>query len=77
MISAGDAERLQNDPDLNEVFDLLRADALEALAIAEPDDMKQIIRLQAKVAVIEEFQTDLEGMVLRAQEQEEENAAPA
>jgi len=60
-----EARRLRDDVVLNEAFASVRKDALEALAFADADDKTKILRFQARVHVIEEVQTALQGFILR------------
>lgn len=62
-----EADRLLSDEILTLAFDRVRAEALEALAITDADDKTAILRLQAKVTVIEEVRTELRAMILRGQ----------
>lgn len=68
---AKEAERLQNDPIFNNALDDIRAEALEALALADADDKTMILRLQQKVAVIDEIHTVLGRFILAADVQED------
>lgn len=68
---AKEADRLQNDPVFNDALDDIRADALDALAIADADDKTMILRLQQKVAVIDEIRTTLASYILAADVQDE------
>lgn len=76
MIDSSDASRLMNDEELQEVFSLLRQDALEDLASAYPHDIQEIHRLQQRVAVIDDFRSNLDVLVSNAQGREDDNADP-
>lgn len=60
-----EADRLRNDDILNEAFATVRMDALEALSRADADDKTMILRLQQRVAVIEEVQAALHGFIIQ------------
>ncbi len=68
---AKEADRLQNDPIFNDALDDIRADALDALALADADDKTMILRLQQKVAVIDEIRTTLASYIVAADVQDE------
>lgn len=68
---AKEAERLQNDQIFNDALDAIRVDALEALALADADDKTMILRLQQKVAVIDEIHTALGRFIMAADVQED------
>lgn len=65
-----EADRLKNDPIFTEALADIRADALDALAIANADDRTTILRLQQKVAVIDEIRTTLDRYIMAADVQE-------
>jgi hypothetical protein len=58
-VYAIEAERLLADDTLKYALDVVRADALEALAVADVEDKSLVLRLQQKVAVIDEFRSEL------------------
>ncbi len=62
---AAEAERLERDETLQTALDAIRSEAMEALAIADADDKTLILRLQQKVAVIDDIRSALKGMILR------------
>ena len=62
---AKEAARLLADDVLKHAFDVVRADALEALADADADDKTKILRLQQTVAVIDEIRAELRGAIAR------------
>lgn len=76
MITAADAHRLQNDEDYQAVMDMLRVDALEQLATCNPERAIEIIKLQSRIALIDEFLTELDALVIGAQDGED-SPAPA
>lgn len=63
---AAEATRLLSDEFLQYAAKELRSDALEALAIADADNKIELLRLQQRVAVIDEVLVNLSGYVLRA-----------
>ncbi len=65
-----EAERLQNDPIFIEALEDIRSDALDALAAADADDKTMILRLQQKVAVIDEIRVVLARYIIAADMQE-------
>lgn len=66
-----EADRLKNDPIFTEALADIRADALDALAIANADDKTTILRLQQKVAVIDEIRNVLDRYIMAADVQQE------
>lgn len=62
---AKEAQRLLDDTTLQYACQKLRRDALEALAVAKADDLTTILRLQQKVAVIDELRTELSSAAAR------------
>ena len=68
---AREADRLKNDPIFTEALADIRADALDALAIANADDKTMILRLQQKVAVIDEIRNVLDRYIMAADVQED------
>ena len=62
---AAEAERLGKDETLNMALDALRLEALNELAGADADNKTLVLRLQQKVAVIDDIRSELKGMVLR------------
>lgn len=56
---AKEADRLTNDPTFEKALEDIRADALNALAAADADNKTNILRLQQKVAVIDDIRTTL------------------
>ena len=68
---AKEAERLKNDPIFNKALDDIRADALNALVTADPDNKSQIIRLQQVAAVTDEIRNVLDRYIMAAAVQEE------
>lgn len=67
---AQEADRLKNDDLFNKALDGIRAEALAALAAANADDKTMILRLQQKVAVIDEIRTVLDRYIIAADVQE-------
>ena len=67
---ATEAERLQNDPIFIKALADIRAEALEELVLAEADNHTIILRLQQKVAVIDEIRNVLDRYIMAADVQE-------
>lgn len=67
---AKEADRLKNDPLFTKALEDIRSDALNALAAANADDRTMILRLQQKVAVIDEIRTVLDRYILVADVQD-------
>ena len=67
---AKEADRLKNDEIFNKALDDIRAEALDALAVADADNKTMILRLQQKVAVIDEIRTTLDRYIMAADVQE-------
>lgn len=68
---AKEAERLKSDPIFTKALEDIRADALNALVEADADNYTAIVRLQQKVAVIEEIRNVLDRYIMAADVQEE------
>lgn len=62
---AKEAQRLLADDTLQYALDTMRADALEALALADADAKTLILRLQQKVQVIDGIRSELQSAVTR------------
>lgn len=60
-----EAARLLDDEVLHTAFDSVRHQALEALGTCDANDRTQVLRLQARVHVIDEVRSELHAMVLR------------
>ena len=67
---AKEAERLSNDPIFLDALAAIKLEALNALALANADDKTTILRLQQKVAVIDEIRTVLARYIMAADVQE-------
>jgi hypothetical protein len=67
---AKEAERLKSDPIFNKALDDIRADALNSLVTADPDNKSQIIRLQQVAAVTDEIRNVLDRYIMAADVQE-------
>ena len=65
-----EADRLKNDEIFNAALNTIRSDALDALAMANVDDKTMILRLQQKVAVIEEIRMTLDRYIMAQDVQE-------
>lgn len=68
---AKEADRLKHDPIFNKALDDIRADALNALVTANPDDKSNIIRLQQVAVVAEEIRNVLDRYIMAADVQDE------
>lgn len=68
---AKEADRLQNDEIFNMALDAIRAEALEGLALIDADDKTAVLRLQAKVSVVDEIRNVLDRYILAADVQED------
>lgn len=68
---AKEADRLKNDELFNRALDAIRSESLDALAAADADNKTMILRLQQKVAVIDEIRTTLGRYIMAAPAQEE------
>lgn len=66
-----EAGRLKNDPIFIKALADIRSEALDALAEANADDKTMILRLQQKVAVIDEIRTTLDRYIMAADVQED------
>jgi len=60
---AKEAERLLSDEVLSSAFDRVRLEALEALAVADAGDTKEVLRLQAIAGVVTEVRSLLGAMI--------------
>jgi hypothetical protein len=60
---AKEAERLLTDEVLTTAFDRVRLEALEALAVADAGDTKEVLRLQAIAGVVTEVRSLLGAMI--------------
>jgi len=67
---AAEADRLKNDPIFIKALADIRADALEALAVAPADDITTILRHQQEVAVIDGIRNVLDRYIMAADVQE-------
>lgn len=68
---AKEADRLKSDPIFNKALDDIRADALNELVKARPDDLPNIIRLQQVAAVTEEIRNVLDRYIMAADVQDD------
>jgi len=69
---AKEADRLLNDPIFVKALEDIRMDALNALAGAEANDITMILRLQQKVAVIDEIRVTLHRYIIMAADVQED-----
>jgi hypothetical protein len=67
---AKEADRLKNDEIFNKALADIRSEALDTLATSDADDKTMILRLQQKVAVIDEIRTTLDRYIIAADVQE-------
>lgn len=68
---AKEAARLKSDQIFIQALNDMRADALNALAVADADKLTMILRLQQKVVAIDEIRTTLDRYIMAADVQEE------
>jgi hypothetical protein len=68
---AKEAARLKSDPIFTKALEDIRAEALNALALANADDKTMIVRLQQKVVVIDEIRNALDRYIIAADVQEQ------
>jgi hypothetical protein len=62
---AKEAQRLLDDDTLKYALDTIKAEALDALALADADDKTLILRLQQKVQAVNDIRSELSSAVLR------------
>jgi hypothetical protein len=67
---AKEAARLKDDPIFIKALDDIRAEALNSLAVTKADNLTKILRLQQRVAVIDEIRTTLDRYIMAADVQE-------
>lgn len=63
---AKEAERLQSDELLIKALADIRADALNALATVDANNYQNIVKLQQKVAVVDEFRAMIARYIMAA-----------
>jgi hypothetical protein len=68
---AKEADRLKNDPIFIKALADIRSEALNALVEADADNYTAIVRLQQKVAVIDEIRSVLDRYIMAADVQED------
>lgn len=73
---AQEADRLSNDPIFIEALRQIRAETLDALAVADADDKTAILRLQQQVAVVDQIRTMLARFIMRSDQIEQGDASP-
>lgn len=73
---AKEAERLSNDQIFIGALQEIRSDALNELAAANADDKTMILRLQQKVAVVDEIRSMLARFIMKKAEPEQGDASP-
>lgn len=59
-----EAQRLTNDETLKTALTNIRKEAVNALISADANKITDVVRLQAKVSVCDEFMAELENMIL-------------
>ncbi len=64
---AKEAERLKSDELFNKALDAIRLEALERLAMSDATDMTAILRLQQRVATVDEIRATLDRYIIAAQ----------
>lgn len=67
---AKEAERLRNDEIFNKALDDIRAESLEALAVANVECMTTMLRWQSRVMVVDEIRATLDRYIMAADVQE-------
>lgn len=72
---AKEADRLKHDPLFEKALEDIRNDALNMLAVAPYDSFTDIVRLQQRVAVIDEIRAML-GRYIMAGSTPQEDASP-
>jgi len=73
---AKEAERLQNDPVFIAALAEMRTEALDTLAAADAENRTTILRLQQKVAVIDEIRSMLSRFIMKTEPVEQGEASP-
>jgi hypothetical protein len=68
---AQEAARLKADPIFNKALDDIRADALNSLVTADPDNKSNLIRLQQVAVVADEIRNVLDRYILAADVQDD------
>ena len=68
---AKEADRLKHDEIFIKALADIRSETLDALAVADADNKTMILRLQQKVAVIDEIRTTLDRYIIAADVQED------
>jgi hypothetical protein len=68
---AKEAARLKEDPIFNKALDDIRADAMNSLVTADPDNKSNLIRLQQVAVVADEIRNVLDRYILAADVQED------
>jgi hypothetical protein len=68
---AKEAARLKEDPIFNKALDDIRADAMNSLVTADPDNKSNLIRLQQVAVVADEIRNVLDRYILAADAQED------
>lgn len=69
---AREADRLQNDEIFTKALADIRSEALDSLAVADADDLTAILRLQQRVAVIDEIRATLGRYIIAAGQTQED-----
>jgi hypothetical protein len=68
---AKEAARLKEDPIFNRALDDIRADAMNSLVTADPDNKSNLIRLQQVAVVADEIRNVLDRYILAADVQDD------
>lgn len=76
LYKADQARRILGEELVGEVLSAMRQDTLEMLAKAPVDDPNSILRLQAKVSIIDDFCDSFEAFILDADELGEDAVLP-
>lgn len=69
---AREAERLQNDEIFAKALADIRSEALDSLAVANADNYADIVRLQQRVAVIDEIRATLARYIIAGGQTQED-----
>ncbi len=71
---AKEAARLKADDVFNKALDDIRSEALGGLVVANADSFTDIVRLQQRVAVVDEIRASLDRYIIASQTQEDHGA---
>lgn len=74
---AKEADRLKNDELFNKALDAIRSEALDALAVADVENITGILRWQQRVAVVDEIRATLDRYILAEPQAQDEASSYA